>query len=54
MAKPKTVLIRLMSTESGYFKVRKKNPSKTTEKLSFRMFDPLVRKHCEFKEAKIK
>lgn len=55
MAKPASVKIRLVSTEgTGYFYVTKKNPRKQTEKLSMRKYDPVARKHCEFKEAKIK
>jgi large subunit ribosomal protein L33 len=55
MAKPATQLIRLVSTAgTGYFYVTKKNPRTQTEKLSFRKYDPVARKHVEFKEAKIK
>jgi len=55
MAKQNTVLIRLVSTaDTGFFYVKKKNPKKTTEKLNFRKYDPVARKHVEFKEAKIK
>lgn len=55
MAKPSTVLIKLVSTaDTGYFYVTKKNPRKTTEKLAFKKYDPVARKHVEFKEAKIK
>jgi len=55
MAKPATVKIRLVSTEgTGFFYVTRKNPRNTTEKMSFRKYDPVVRKHVEFKEAKIK
>ncbi|AIB14111.1 50S ribosomal protein L33 [Azospirillum brasilense] len=55
MAKQNTVLIKLVSTaDTGFFYVKKKNPKKTTEKLSFRKYDPVARKHVEFKEAKIK
>jgi large subunit ribosomal protein L33 len=55
MAKPTTVKIRLVSTaDTGFFYVTKKNPRTKTEKLSFRKYDPVVRKHVEFKEAKIK
>ncbi len=55
MAKQNTVLIRLVSTaETGFFYVKKKNPKKTTDKLEFRKYDPVVRKHVAFKEAKIK
>ena len=55
MAKPTTVKIRLVSSEgTGFFYVTKKNPRTKTEKLLFRKYDPVARKHVEFKEAKIK
>jgi large subunit ribosomal protein L33 len=55
MAKQNTVLIRLVSTaDTGFFYVKKKNPKKTTDKLEFRKYDPVARKHVAFKEAKIK
>jgi large subunit ribosomal protein L33 len=55
MAKPATIKIKLISTaDTGFFYVTKKNPRNQTEKLTFRKYDPVVRKHVEFKEAKIK
>jgi large subunit ribosomal protein L33 len=55
MAKPTTVKIKLVSTaDTGFFYVTKKNPRNQTEKMSFRKYDPVARKHVEFKEAKIK
>jgi large subunit ribosomal protein L33 len=55
MAKPTTVLIKLVSSAgTGFFYTTKKNPRTTTEKLTLRKYDPKVRKHVEFKEAKIK
>ena len=55
MAKPNTILIRLVSTaDTGFFYVAKKNPRTSTEKLEFRKYDPVARKHVIFKEAKIK
>jgi large subunit ribosomal protein L33 len=55
MAKPTTVKIKLVSSaDTGFFYVTKKNPRTKTEKLSFSKYDPVVRKHVEFKEAKIK
>jgi large subunit ribosomal protein L33 len=55
MAKPATVKIKLVSSaDTGFFYVTKKNPRNTTEKMSFRKYDPVARKHVEFKEAKIK
>src|SRR3546814_15586601 len=55
MAKPTTVKIKLVSSaDTGFYYVTKKNPRNQTEKLSFRKYDPVVRKHVEFKEAKNK
>ena len=55
MAKPNTVLIRLVSTaDTGYYYVTKKNPRTMTEKLELKKYDPVARKHVVFKEAKIK
>ena len=55
MAKKNTILVKLVSTaETGYYLVKKRNPKKLTEKLSFRKYDPVVRKHVEFKEEKLK
>jgi large subunit ribosomal protein L33 len=55
MAKSATVLIKLVSTaDTGYFYVTKKNPRAKTEKMELNKYDPRVRKHVPFKEAKIK
>ena len=55
MAKPSTILIRPISTaDTGFFYVTKKNPRTATGKLELRKYDPVVRKHVLFKEAKIK
>ncbi|MCK5495401.1 MAG: 50S ribosomal protein L33 [Hyphomicrobiaceae bacterium] len=55
MAKPITQKIKLLSTAgTGFFYVTKKTPRTTTEKLVFKKYDPVVRKHVEFKETKIK
>ena len=55
MAKPTTIKIRLNSTAgTGHFYVTKKNARTMTEKMSIRKFDPVVRKHVEYKEGKIK
>src|SRR5690606_12637325 len=55
MAKPATIKIRLNSTaDTGFFYVTKKNPRNQTEKLTFRKYDPIAKKHVEFKEGKIK
>lgn len=55
MAKPQTALIKLVSTaDTGYFYVTKKNTRTTTDKLEFRKYDPVARKHVVFKESKMK
>ncbi len=55
MAKPTVQLIKMVSTaDTGYFYVAKKNPRTLTEKLQFRKYDPVVRKHVIFKESKIR
>ena len=51
MAKTSTILIKLVSTaDTGYYYVTKKNPRNTTEKLSFRKYDPVVRRHVVYRE----
>jgi large subunit ribosomal protein L33 len=55
MAKPASIKIRLTSTaDTGYFYVTKKNARTMTEKLVLKKYDPVARKHVEFREAKIK
>ncbi|MGB0672077.1 MAG: 50S ribosomal protein L33 [Rhodospirillales bacterium] len=55
MAKPNTIVVKLLSTAgTGFFYVKKKNPRNQTEKMEFRKYDPVARKHVLFKEAKIK
>ena len=55
MAKPTTIKIRLNSTAgTGHFYVTKKNARTMTEKMTVRKYDPVVRKHVEYKEGKIK
>lgn len=55
MAKPTSVLVKLVSTaDTGYFYVAKKNTRTSTEKLQFRKYDPVARKHVIFKESKMK
>ncbi len=55
MAKPATIKIRLNSTaDTGFFYVTKKNPRTMTEKMVQRKYDPIAKKHVDFKEGKIK
>lgn len=56
MAKKKEVeKIKLVSTAgTGYYYTTTKNRRNTPDKFEFRKYDPVVRKHVMFKEAKIK
>ncbi len=55
MAKAVTIKIRLVSTaDTGYFYVTKKNSRTMTDKMTKKKYDPVARKHVEFKESKIK
>jgi len=55
MAKANTIKIKLESTaDTGYFYVTKKNARTKTEKMTVKKYDPVARKHVEFKETKIK
>ena len=55
MAKAVTTKIKLISSaDTGFYYVTKKNSRTMTEKMSMTKYDPVVRKHVEFKEAKIK
>lgn len=47
--------IKLISTEgTGHFYTTTKNKRTMPEKMSIKKFDPVVRKHVIYKEAKIK
>ena len=55
MAKPASIKIRLNSTaDTDHFYVTKKNARTMTEKMTIKKYDPVVRKHVEYKEGKIK
>jgi large subunit ribosomal protein L33 len=55
MAKPTIQKIKLLSSAgTGFFYGTKKNPRTATDKISFRKYDPIARKHVVFKETKIK
>lgn len=55
MAKTPTVKIKLVSTaDTGFYYVTKKNPRTQTEKMVMKKYDPVVRKHVDFREGKIK
>ena len=47
--------IKLVSSAGpGHFYTTTKNKRKTPDKLQFKKYDPVVRKHVLYKEAKIK
>ncbi|HHL18540.1 MAG TPA: 50S ribosomal protein L33 [Thiothrix sp.] len=47
--------IKLVSTAgTGYFYTTTKNKRTQTDKMEIKKYDPVVRKHVMFKEAKIK
>ena len=55
MAKAVTLKIKLVSSaDTGFYYVTKKNSRTMTEKLTKKKYDPVARKHVEFKESKIK
>lgn len=55
MAKSNTIKVKLVSTaDTGFFYVTKKNARTMTDKITQKKYDPVVRKHVDFKEAKIK
>ncbi len=55
MASGKREKIKLISTaDTGHFYTTVKNKQNTPEKITMKKFDPVVRKHVDYKEAKIK
>jgi len=55
MAKAAMIKIKLVSSaDTGFFYVTKKNSRTKTDKLVFKKYDPVARKHVEFRETKIK
>ena len=55
MAKSSTIKVKLISSaDTGFYYVTKKNSRTQTEKLVKKKYDPVARKHVEFREGKIK
>ena len=55
MANTAMVNIKLVSSaDTGYYYVTKKNSRTKTEKIVKKKYDPVERKHVEFRESKIK
>jgi large subunit ribosomal protein L33 len=55
MAKANMIKIKLLSSaDTGYYYVTKKNSRTKTDKLVKKKYDPIAKKHVEFRETKIK
>jgi large subunit ribosomal protein L33 len=55
MAKKEREKIKLLSTaDTGFFYTTTKNRKNTPDKLEFKKYDPIAKKHVTFKETKIK
>jgi large subunit ribosomal protein L33 len=55
MAKAATIKIKLVSSaDTGFYYVAKKNSRTKTDKLVKKKYDPIAKKHVEYKESKIK
>jgi large subunit ribosomal protein L33 len=55
MAKSSRDKIRLVSSaKTGHFYTTDKNKKNTPKKMEMKKYDPVVRKHVMYKEAKIK
>jgi large subunit ribosomal protein L33 len=55
MAKAASIKIKLVSSaDTGFYYVTKKNSRTMTDKLVKKKYDPVAKKHVEFREAKIK
>ena len=55
MAKSAMIKIKLLSSaDTGFFYVTKKYSRTKTEKMVMKKYDPIAKKHVDFKETKIK
>ena len=55
MAKAVTLKVKLVaSAGTGFYYVTKKNSRTMTDKITKRKYDPVARRHVDFKESKIK
>ncbi len=53
-AKRSSVLFKMVSTaDTGFYYLARRNPKQKQEKMVFRKYDPVVRKHVDFKEQKL-
>jgi large subunit ribosomal protein L33 len=55
MAKAISLKVKLVSSaDTGHYYVTKKNSRTMTDKLVKKKYDPIAKKHVEYREAKIK
>jgi large subunit ribosomal protein L33 len=55
MAKAASLKIKLVSSaDTGFYYVTKKNSRTMTDKMVKKKYDPIAKKHVEFREGKIK
>ena len=55
MAKATTIKVKLVSSaDTGFYYVTRKNSRTMTDKLVKKKYDPVAKKHVEFREVKIK
>ena len=55
MAKSASIKIKMVSSaDTGYYYVAKKNSRTKTDKLVKKKYDPIAKRHVEFREGKIK
>ncbi|GIU79413.1 MAG: 50S ribosomal protein L33 [Bryobacteraceae bacterium] len=50
---PRITVKLVSSAGTGHFYTTTKNPKAKTEKIVLKKYDPKIRKHVEYKEAKI-
>lgn len=50
---PRIIIKLVSSAGTGHFYTTTKNPKTKTEKIVIKKFDPKIRKHVEYKEAKV-
>ncbi|MBN1587165.1 MAG: 50S ribosomal protein L33 [Candidatus Omnitrophica bacterium] len=48
----KRIVIRLKSTESPHYYSTRKNKTNTPDRIEIKKYDPVVRRHVLYKEAK--
>ncbi len=53
-SKRSSVLFKMVSpADTGFFYLARRNPKQKQEKMVFSKYDPVVRKHVDFKEQKL-